>query len=73
MTSGVQERSVGTTFLTELFGMEAPSPGEEIDRTLSKRGSLALHRKCSKVSKLTLSWKQEKERNVTRIWRWAHL
>uniref|UniRef100_A0A4W5R088 Actin binding Rho activating protein b n=1 Tax=Hucho hucho TaxID=62062 RepID=A0A4W5R088_9TELE len=36
-------------------------------------GSLALHRKCSKVSKLILSWKQEKERNVTRIWRWAHL
>uniref|UniRef100_A0A674DD92 Actin binding Rho activating protein b n=1 Tax=Salmo trutta TaxID=8032 RepID=A0A674DD92_SALTR len=64
VTSGVQERSVGTTFLTEIICMEAPSPGEEIDRTLSKRGSLALHRKCSKVSKLTLSWKQEKERNT---------
>uniref|UniRef100_A0A8C7L5I4 Actin binding Rho activating protein b n=1 Tax=Oncorhynchus kisutch TaxID=8019 RepID=A0A8C7L5I4_ONCKI len=58
VTSGVQERSVGTTFLTELICMEAPPPGEEIDRTLSKRGSLTLHRKCSK-------------RNVTRIWRWT--
>uniref|UniRef100_A0A8C7T5M9 Actin binding Rho activating protein b n=1 Tax=Oncorhynchus mykiss TaxID=8022 RepID=A0A8C7T5M9_ONCMY len=71
--SRIKTKSVGTTFLTELICMEAPPPGEEIDRTLSKRGSLALQRKCSKVSKLTRSWKQEKERNVTRIWKWAHV
>ncbi|CAB1321089.1 unnamed protein product [Coregonus sp. 'balchen'] len=56
--------SVGITFLTELICKEAPPPGEEIDRMLSKRGSPTLHRKCSKVSELTLSWKEEKERNV---------
>ncbi|CDQ93377.1 unnamed protein product, partial [Oncorhynchus mykiss] len=56
------ERSVGNTFLTEQICKEAPPPGEEIDRMLSKRGSPSLRRKCSNALELTCSWK-EKERN----------
>uniref|UniRef100_A0A674AAP3 Actin-binding Rho-activating protein n=2 Tax=Salmo trutta TaxID=8032 RepID=A0A674AAP3_SALTR len=63
VTSGIQERSVGITFLTERICKEAPPPGEEIDRMLSKRASPTLRRKCSNVLELTCSWK-EKERNV---------
>uniref|UniRef100_A0A8C7TR21 Actin-binding Rho-activating protein n=1 Tax=Oncorhynchus mykiss TaxID=8022 RepID=A0A8C7TR21_ONCMY len=63
VTSGIQERSVGNTFLTEQICKEAPPPGEEIDRMLSKRGSPSLRRKCSNALELTCSWK-EKERNV---------
>ncbi|XP_041740743.2 actin-binding Rho-activating protein [Coregonus clupeaformis] len=64
VTSGIQERSVGITYLTERICKEAPLPGEEIDRMLSKRGSPTHLRKCSKVLERTRSWKEEKERNV---------
>ncbi|XP_010872134.1 actin binding Rho activating protein b [Esox lucius] len=59
--SSVQERSVGIAFLAERICKEAPLPGEEIDRILNKKGSPTLRRKCSKVSELTRSWKEDKE------------
>ncbi|KAL0962475.1 hypothetical protein UPYG_G00340530 [Umbra pygmaea] len=61
VTSRIQEKSTGVAFLTERICKEAQQPGEEIDKILKKRVSPTLRRKCTKVSELTRSWKEDKE------------
>ncbi|MEQ2208035.1 hypothetical protein XENOCAPTIV_023482, partial [Xenoophorus captivus] len=59
VSSSIQEKCTGVTFLAEKMKRESLPSGEEIDRLLKKRSSPTRHRKCSNmVSSLTKSWKQ---------------
>uniref|UniRef100_A0A3Q3JGF1 Actin-binding Rho-activating protein n=1 Tax=Monopterus albus TaxID=43700 RepID=A0A3Q3JGF1_MONAL len=58
VTSGIQEKSVGISVLTEKIKKESLPSDEEIDKLL-KKSSPTRRRKCSNmVSSLTKSWKQ---------------
>lgn len=59
VTSGVQEKSLGISLLTEKIRRDNLPSEEEIDRILKKKSSPTRRRKCSNmVSSLTKSWKQ---------------
>ncbi|XP_047240398.1 actin binding Rho activating protein b [Girardinichthys multiradiatus] len=59
VSSSIQEKCTGVTFLAEKMKRESLPSGEEIDRFLKKKSSPTRHRKCSNmVSSLTKSWKQ---------------
>lgn len=63
VTSGVQEKSVGISLLTEKIKRDNLPSEDEIDRILKKKSSPTRRRKCSNmVSSLTKSWKQVENR-----------
>uniref|UniRef100_H3DK50 Actin-binding Rho-activating protein n=1 Tax=Tetraodon nigroviridis TaxID=99883 RepID=H3DK50_TETNG len=63
VTSGVQEKSLGISLLTEKIKRDHLPSEDEIDRILKKKSSPTRRRKCSNVvSSLTRSWKQVENR-----------
>lgn len=63
VTSGVQEKSVSISLLTEKIKRDHLRSEDEIDRILRKKNSPTRRRKCSNmVSSLTRSWKQAENR-----------
>lgn len=63
VTSGVQEKSLGISLLTEKIKRDHLPSEDEIDRILKKKSSPTRRRKCSNVvSSLTRSWKQVEHR-----------
>lgn len=63
VTSGVQEKGLGISLLTEKIKRDNLPTEDEIDQILKKKRSPTRRRKCSSmVSSLTKSWKQVENR-----------